>query len=496
MELVYAHRTRITIASSGTYRISATAVGPFGPDGVDPTRLVSGSAHRGAFPANLGATLPYVVGDGVVATSQLMLPSKWYSEDPAAYEWQRGDPLSWFLFARDAHVRVFVPGTTAARAQVAMRVSRLQVSGLMNVGVRGEPMRSVILPGPSAADDQYDSTESLGGPVPVLVRFELDLQPGWNDVAFAFHSTSDERDDFGSGVISAAVAPDLTFLRTGAAPTRQSREIDPSFTSVALAKPPSLAGDPSILGSVANTRSRDAGIAIALADKGSVIYRVFPPAGDGSFEVNFMHAFPNDWNDASLRVAGIWLIARGRHPKYTGLYYRYHGLPGRYLERPHSLTALPLLVDRKPLRTGPVFLSRGVHVVASGDRQVKIGLLRIAPLGLPPTADLGLRWHRPSSTSITVSAPSTSSPFLLVFDEAYHSGWRATLDGKPLPHVVVNGVANGWIVPRLPAGGSIVLTFAAQTYYVIAAVISVAALIVMIALAWSPRLWPIGGTKR
>jgi hypothetical protein len=70
------------------------------------------------------------------------------------------------------------------------------------------------------------------------------------------------------------------------------------------------------------------------------------------------------------------------------------------------------------------------------------------------------------------------------------------LDGEPLPHVVVNGVANGWIVPSLPAGGRIILTFVAQTYYVIAAVISVAALIVTIALAWSPRLWPIGGTKR
>jgi hypothetical protein len=208
-----------------------------------------------------------------------------------------------------------------------------------------------------------------------------------------------------------------------------------------------------------------------------------------------MHAFPNDWNDASLRVAGVWFIARGNHPKYTALYYGYHGLPGRDLQRAKSLTALPLLIDRKPLRTGAVFLSRGQHVVASGDREVEIGLLRIAPLRLPPTADFGLTWQRPSSTSVTVSARSASSPFLLVFNEAYHPGWRATLNGEPLPHVVVNGVANGWIVPSLPAGGSIILTFAAQTYYVIAAAISVVALIIMIVLAWSPRLWPIGGVK-
>ena len=147
-------------------------------------------------------------------------------------------------------------------------------------------------------------------------------------------------------------------------------------------------------------------------------------------------------------------------------------------EGPNRLLSPPLLVDHKPIGAGPLFLSRGRHVVASADRQVKIGLLRIVPLKLRPTADFGLTWQRHSPTSITVTAPNASNAFLLVFNEAYHPEWRATIDGQALPHVIVNGVANGWIVPSLPAGGSIVLTFAGQPYYVIAAAISAIALII------------------
>ncbi|MGB8910243.1 MAG: alpha-(1-_3)-arabinofuranosyltransferase family protein [Candidatus Cybelea sp.] len=496
-KLVYAPKARFIVATPGRYRVTATAVGQYGPDGVVRTRLIRGSAYRGAFPANLGETLPYVFGDGIVATSQTMMPARWYSDDPTAYQWQRGDPASWFLFARDAHVRVFVPGSNGVRAQVAMRVSRLQVSELMSVAVRAGAAKSVILPGPSAADQQYDSVDNLDGPVPVPVRFELDLHPGWNDISFDFHSRNGDGSDLGSREISAAVAPDLTFVRRGAVRAAQSPRSDVSFTTVALEKPPSaLAGDPEILGSIASPPSREAGLVVALAHKGSLLYRVFPFASGGPFDVYFMHAFPNNWNDGSLRVVGLWLFARGSQPKYAGLYYRVHGLPSQNLRRPESLAAPPLFVDHRPVGAGPLFLSRGRHVVASADRQVKIGLLRIVPLKLRPTADFGLTWQRHSPTSITVTAPNASNAFLLVFNEAYHPEWRATLDGQALPHVIVNGVANGWIVPNIAPGSSITLTFAGQGYYIIAGAISALALIILIVLAWSPELWPITATKR
>jgi hypothetical protein len=489
--LVYAPAANVSVASPGRYRIRASAVGPFGPDGLATSRLTA-RAYRGAFPVDLSGTLPYIFERGVVATSQLMMPPQWYRDDPAVYQWQRGDPLSWFLFARSAAVRVFVPGDGGVRARVAMRVSRLQVSDLMSVAVNRAAAQNVVLDGPPASEQDYDTVDALEGPTPVPVRFTLDLRPGWNEIAFAFHPTGGERADLGSDLISAAVAPDLSVTRIGATAGLRPAATDASFTARLLRKPPdALTGDPDVMGTVANTADRGASLAVALVQNGTVIYRLFPIEHDGSFDINFMHAFPNDWNDASDRIVGFWFLSRGNAPNFTDLYYNVHAFPGENLRRPQSLTSPPLLVDGKPVGAKPVFLTRGPHQIASADRQVKIGLLTLEPVTLPRMKNVGLVWQRRSPTAINVTAKSTSSPFLLVFNEAYHPEWTATLDGQSLTHVVVDGVSNGWIVPSLPAGGTIVLTFAGQEYYLIAAAISVIALLITIVLAWAPELWPI-----
>ena len=494
---VDAGKAVVTVPATSRYTVRATAIGPFGPDGFVRARVRKGSLTRSAFPVPLRGTLPYVMGDGVVATSQLMMPTKWYRDDPTAYDWQRGDATSWFLFARDSHVRVFVPGTRPVTAKASMRISRLQVAGSMTVAVKGGASQTVALPGPAANADDYDSIDHLDGPVPVPVAFDLDLQPGWNDVAFAFHTAPGERPEMGLDVISAAVAPDLAFDRLGArAGAPAGAAGDPSFSAVALADPSAgLAGDPEVTGTVAGAGDRGAAVAVALLHDGKVVYRLFPVARDGSFDFNFMHAFPNGWDDASQRIVGIWLVSRAAHPRFSALYYAVHAMPGRALARPQSLDSIPILIDGKRIGASPVYLTRGPHKVASGDRQVKIGLLTLDPVGLPRTRDFGLAWDRRAPTRIDVTSKSTSSPFLLVFGEAYHPEWRATLDGEVLPHVVVNGVDNGWIVPSLPSGGTIALSFAAQQYYIIAGAISVIALLIVIVLAWSPDLWPVHTTK-
>jgi hypothetical protein len=494
--LVSASKTTVTVPASGTYNLRATAIGPFGPDGLVRARAVPKSGVHGRFPADLGATLPYVFGDGVIATSALLMPPQWYRDDPTIYQWQRGDPLSWLLFARDSRVRVFVSGSNAVRAQVAMHLSRLQVSDLMNVTVNRAAPQSVTLPGPAAKDQVYDTFDRLDGPTPAAARFELVLQPGWNEVTFGFRPRSGERLDLGRDVISAAVAPDLSFTSVGTLPGAAAPATDPRFTATALTQPPGgLAGDPDIMGNAVNT-ARGAWIAVALAQGSQIQYRVFPIERDGPFDIHFMHAFPNSWDDASQRVAGTWLLARDSHAKFTDLAYNFHALPGENLRKPGSLSTLPLVVDGRPVGAGPVSLSRGRHLVVSADRQVKIGLLSLAPTALPRTRDFGVVWHRRSPTAIDVIAKSTSQPFLLVFGESYHPEWKATLDGAVLTHVIVNGISNGWIVPGLPSGGRVVLTFTGQTLYVIAGAVSVIALIVMIVLAWNPELWPIRSSSR
>jgi Alpha-(1->3)-arabinofuranosyltransferase len=489
---VYAHRTEVTIPSDATYRVAATAVGPFGPDGLIAAHVRREATTRGIFPADLGATLPYTMGDGVIGTSALRMPERWYRDEAGAYEWERGDPLSWFLFTSDAHVRVFVPGTSGSTANVAMRISRLQVASQMNVRVNGALQRKVELPGPAAGPQAYDTFDRLEGPVPVPIRFALTLQPGWNDVSFAFHLKSGEPADLGAGLISAAVAPDLSFTRISATPAQRPSTADRGFSATAFTLPPAgLFGDPEIQGVVNRAGSRGDWLAVALRNGSGTFYRLYPVAKDGSFDVDFMHAMPNAWNDASDRVLGVWLLDRGGRPTVANVSYDLHALPGRALRHPDSLQKLPIKIDGRAVGARPVFLRRGVHSVASGDPEVKIGLLTIAPVTLPKSKRVTLGWTRPSPTVVDVAVPKNAGPFLMVFGEAFHPHWRATLEGEPLTHVIVNGLSNGWAVPNLPDGGKIVLTFDGQQAYLIAAGLSLIALVILIVLACAPDLWPI-----
>ncbi len=95
------------------------------------------------------------------------------------------------------------------------------------------------------------------------------------------------------------------------------------------------------------------------------------------------------------------------------------------MNRPLSLATVPVLVDGKPAGAKPMLLNRGLHRIATADRQVRIGLLSVAPVDLPRTRDLNVVWQRRSPTAIDVTPSATADPFLLVFGEAYHpSGER------------------------------------------------------------------------
>jgi hypothetical protein len=210
-----------------------------------------------------------------------------------------------------------------------------------------------------------------------------------------------------------------------------------------------------------------------------------------------MHAFPNGWYDGSQRIVGLWFISRNSHARFSSLYYTLHAMPARDLRNPRSIVNLPLRVDGKPVGSQPIALSAGRHEVVSADRQLKITSLEVSPVNLPRTQPFSMSWQRGSPTALKITARSTANPFLLVFGEAYHPEWQATLNGsQPLSHVIVDGVMNGWLVPALPEGGEIALRFGAQRYYIMAALISLVALIVMIVLACAPRLWPLRGADR
>ncbi|HEY2476391.1 MAG TPA: hypothetical protein VGI19_16545, partial [Candidatus Cybelea sp.] len=270
---------------------------------------------------------------------------------------------------------------------------------------------------------------------------------------------------------------------------------DNALHGIALPKPPeNLSGDPEVVGDVTSTGTGNAWLAVALADRSGVSYRLFALPQSGSFDIYFMHAFPNNWYDGSQRVAGIWFVGRQGHASFSHLSYFVHGMPARALVRPNALSSLPLRVDGRTVGNAPIALTRGPHLITSTDKEVNIALLTVAPASLPRTKSFPVWWKRSSPTALEVNAPSGTNPYLLVFGDAYHPEWTATVNGAQLPHVVVNGVSNGWIVPSLPEGGKISISFAGQKLYVIAGIISFIALILLVILAIEPRLWPIGGS--
>jgi hypothetical protein len=316
-KLVYDRKTSITLPASGKYRVSAAGVVSVGPDGQVRAHWLPRGSYRGSFPLALSNVLPYIVDAGVAATSAVMMPAQWYRDDPSAYGWQRGDPVSWLLFARDAHVRVFVPGSQRISARGTIRISRLQVGNTMSVSVNGLHQANVSIAGPAASPQAYDTPSKLDGPTPVPLNFTLTLAPGWNDLDFRFSPLQGERTDLGNAVISAAVAPDLTFVRTGSTTGSQAVVRNNAFNLRALAIPPSgVIGDPEIAGTIEGVDGRAVSLAVALSDHGSVAYRAYPISQDGGFDINFMHAFPNGWYDGSQRIVGLWFISRNSHARF------------------------------------------------------------------------------------------------------------------------------------------------------------------------------------
>lgn len=479
--------TTFDVPKAGWYRVTADPIGDLGPDGLSkarPGRLQSG----GGFPANLGATLPYYCDAGVTGTAPLMMPPEWYTNDPTAYAWQRGDPESWFLFARHAHASVYNSGGDA-QVRVAMRASRLEIGNVLEVAVNGRGQQQLALAGPKDAWRFADSTTQLQGPQPVPLTFTLSLRPGWNDVAFTFASALGQYGDLRSQVPAAAVAPDLSFTRVGGETRGATQRGDAAFFAQLIDVPTGrFVGDPDISGGTSSSGTGVTWLAVAYGGRAGVQYRTFAVPQNGFFDINFMHAFPNDWYDAGRRIEGVWIIGRGARPHVSHVFYGLHAMPERNAGRVREPERMPLRIDGRIASRQPVFLRAGTHRVASAAWWVKMNLLEVDPTTLPPTRDLPLQWNRLSPTGIDVTIPPHRNAFLLVFSSAFHPEWEAKMNGQSLVHVIVNGVSNGWIVPVMAQGGTISLRFTAQRLYVLSALVSLLSFIALIVLARRPDL--------
>lgn len=157
------------------------------------------------------------------------------------------------------------------------------------------------------------------------------------------------------------------------------------------------------------------------------------------------------------------------------------------------------LTDRHPVTVslcpptgdGPLTLTQGRHrVSASDDGPLAVTDLTLASTSAADAVDPGERrevkvvsW---SGDERTVQIGAGGAAYLQVHENA-NSGWRATLAGKPLQSVRLDGWQQGYVVPA-GSGGTVLLTYAPAATYEIGLVVGGLALLVLVGLVVVPLL--------
>ena len=117
------------------------------------------------------------------------------------------------------------------------------------------------------------------------------------------------------------------------------------------------------------------------------------------------------------------------------------------------------------------------------DQLVLEGPQRLAP----PAGAGGVDAVRHSDTSYTVQVPDRDDDSWLVLGQSHNRGWHAALDGADLgPPVVIDGFANGWLLPAGEAA-SVELRWTPQRLVDWALRLSLVAVALAVLIAWRGR---------
>lgn len=143
-----------------------------------------------------------------------------------------------------------------------------------------------------------------------------------------------------------------------------------------------------------------------------------------------------------------------------------------------TVTARPCDSAVLPLSAGTHELRVAANGVLAPDSLTMVRVGTTLPTAGTDGAATVRSWTA-TSRSVEVTAPRTS---LLVVHENASAAWRATLDGRPLRSVTLDGWQQAWIVPAGSAG-LVHLTFGPQRTVDLAFVAGAAALLLLLALA-------------
>lgn len=111
---------------------------------------------------------------------------------------------------------------------------------------------------------------------------------------------------------------------------------------------------------------------------------------------------------------------------------------------------------------------------AVGVQSLIVAAARLQPPARRASGTVRIQDERPGTIRLSTLGN------VVVFTDSYDERWTATQDGLPLQHVMINGYANGWMVPN-PGAGDVILSFWPQRSFELG--IQISAVLALLALA-------------
>ncbi len=133
------------------------------------------------------------------------------------------------------------------------------------------------------------------------------------------------------------------------------------------------------------------------------------------------------------------------------------------------------------------------HIVAKPSESMLVNQVDVLPAnGVVPGADSGTATVRTwDSNNRSVDVAATRKPRTLEVNEAFNSGWQATLNGQSLSAVQVDGWRQAWIVPA-GAAGTITMTYGPDGGYRLGLLVGLLAVLALVGIALvRPRRSPL-----
>lgn len=504
---------QVRIDAANRYRISATPLRVLMPLERNSRPIILDSG-RSALTIAGGAAqtfeLPYIPDGGVVPTATNPLSPSWYSRADT-YTWNRGSAFHWWLLTRDSQFIVYAPrnmhATLRMRFASLVPIEQLTIRSEKNFTVRVSNQPPLASAGPIST--VLPMTQSIEAPVALgsgrnvvhvscvcglqgmrpqditdslLQQNEPIIGAAGGDLSFTTDNKAAR-----NYVIDAGYALKVKPMPGGAlaifdphAPSARK-----GFQAAAFRlQDTSLDGDPYLSGAVNHISGAfaRAWIGEIVASHRHVTYRVVPLEHPVGLNVSLAEMLPNTSTDASTRIVALLLFMSTNTVTQTSSVPPVFAVTDVALVRsatPQRSYPGVLKVDGRELGS-TAFLTAGTHQIEYSNKAL-IDTLTIERPGTLQSKLIAMQTDYVTPVHIAVSVPKRTSPFVLVLNESFYPQWVARLGDRQLTHVQVNGFANGWLVP---AGGSgtVNLEFTAQRGFIFSVIISVLALLTIVAI--------------